>query len=140
MLVAALSAAAVSLAATQRPAASARGLGHRLVNRFFSDLKRHDAAALHKFLSPALQIQRADGSRVTKRQFLHHLSDVISYRLRAFRTTSTRKTVVVTYQSAAREIINGKKFKTGFAPRLSVFVWGAHGWQLVGHANFNTPA
>jgi hypothetical protein len=65
---------------------------------------------------------------------------LISYRLRDFRTTSTRKTIVVTYQSAAKEIINGKKFRSGSAPRLSVFVRGAHGWQLVGHANFNTPA
>lgn len=77
---------------------------------------------------------------MTKRQYLHHLPDLISYRLRDFRTTSTRKTVVVTYQSAAKEIINGKKFKSGFAPRLSVFVRAAHGWRLIGHANFNTPA
>lgn len=138
--VAALSATAVSIAATQRSAVRSSGLGHRLVNRFFSELKRHDATALRRFLSPALQIQRADGSRVTKRQYLHHLPDLISYRLRDFRTTSTRNTVVVTYESAAKEIINGKKFKSGFAPRLSVFVRAAHGWQLIGHANFNTPA
>ena len=138
--VAALSATAVSLAATQGSAARTSGLGPRLVNRFFSELKRHDAAALRRFLSPTLQIQRADGSRVTKRQYLQHLPDLISYRLRDFRTTSTRNAVVVTYQSAAKEIINGKKFKSGFAPRLSVFVRGAHGWQLVGHANFNPPA
>ncbi len=138
--VAALSATAVSLAANQGSAASSGGLGRRLVNRFFSELKRHDRAALRRFLSPALQIQRADGSRATKQQYLHQLPDLISYRLRDFRTTSTRKTIVMTYQSAAKEIIHGKKFRSGFAPRLSVFVRGAHGWQLVGHANFNTPA
>lgn len=138
--VAALSATAVSLAATQRSAVRFTGLGERLVHRFFTELKRHDAAALRKFLAPAFQIQRADGSRLTKREYLHHLPDVISYRVRDFRTTSTRRTVVVTYQSATKEIINGKPFKSGFAPRLSVFVRGAHGWQIVGHANFNTPA
>ena len=42
---AALSATAVSIAATQRSAVSSSGLGHRLVNRFFSELKRHNRAA-----------------------------------------------------------------------------------------------
>jgi hypothetical protein len=138
--VAALSATAVSIAATQRADAPSRGLGHRLVNRFFSELKHHDVAGLRRFLSPAFQLQRADGSRLKKKQYLHNLPDVISYRLRDFRVTSTRGALVVTYQAAAKEIINGKKFKAGFAPRLSVFSRGAHGWQLVGHANFNTPA
>ena len=139
VVVVALTAAAASIAATQRPASPSTGLGPRLVNRFFSQIKRHDVRALRRFLSPAFQIQRADGSRITKKQYLHNLPTIVSYKLRDFRTTSTRKTVVVTYQAAAKEIVNGKKFKSGFAPRLSVFVRCAHGWRLVGHANFNTP-
>lgn len=140
VVVAALAAAAASIAATQRPADHSTGLGARLVKRFFSEIKRHDVAGLRKFLSPAFQIQRADGSRLTKEQYLHNLPTVLSYRLRDLRTASTRTAVTVTYQAAAKEIINGKKFKSGFAPRLSVFFLGPRGWQIVGHANFNTPA
>jgi hypothetical protein len=140
VVVAALGAAAASIAATHRPAARSTGLGARLVNRFFTELKRHDVAGLRRLLSPAFQIQRADGSRVTKTQYLHHLPNVISYKLRDLRTTSTRTAVVVTYQAATKELINGKKVQSRFAPRLSVFLLGARRWQLVGHGNFNPPA
>src|SRR5947209_4942788 len=140
VVVATLGVTAASIAATQRPAARSSGLGARLVNRFFSELKRHDVAGLRRFLSPAFQIQRADGSRVTKKQYLHNLPNVLSYKLRDLRTTSTRTAVTVTYQAATKEMTNGKVSKSGFAPRLSVFFLGARGWQLVGHANFNPPA
>jgi hypothetical protein len=140
VVVAALSVAAASLAATQRSAVHSSGLGARLVNRFFSELKRHDSAGLRRFLSPAFQIQRADGSRLTKEQYLNNLPKVLSYKLRDLRTTSTRTAVTVTYQAATTEIINSKKTKSGFAPRLSVFLLAPGGWQLVGHGNFNPPA
>ena len=42
-----------------------------------------------------------------------------------------------TYEIAASEVINGRQLRTGYAPRISVFVNGAKGWQIVGHANFN---
>ena len=76
VVVATVGVTAASIAATQRPAARSSGLGARLVNRFFSELKRHDVAGLRRFLSPAFQIQRADGSRVTKKQYLHNLPNV----------------------------------------------------------------
>jgi hypothetical protein len=53
--------------------------------------------------------------------------------------TSSDNTLVVTYQASANEVIGGKKFRRGFSPRLSVFVRGPKGWQILGHANFNTP-
>lgn len=139
VVAAALGASAASIAGTRRTATDRGGLGDRLVNRFFSEAKRHDVAGLRKFLSPAFQIQRADGSRLTKASYLRHLPTIISYKLRDLRTTSTGKALVVTYQAAADEVINGKQFKSGYAPRLSVFSTGSRGWQIVAHANFNTP-
>lgn len=139
VVVAALSVSPASIASTRHPAAHSRSLGGRLVNRFFSEIERHDVAGLRKFLSPAFQIQRADGSRLTKRQYLHNLPTIISYKLRDLRTTSKGSVLIVTYQAAAKEVIDGKKFKSGYAPRMSVFSSGSAGWQIVAHANFNTP-
>lgn len=135
VVLAALAASGASIAATRDT-----GLGRRLVNRFFLELKRHDVAGLRRFLSPAFQIQRADGSRLTKSQYLHNLPTVSGYTLRDLRTSSSRKMVVVTYQARTDEVIDGKKYRAGYAPRISVFSSGTRGWQIVAHGNFNTPA
>lgn len=144
-LVVALAAVApgTSLAATHRAPVAAdhpAGLGSQLVSRFFNEIEHKDVAGLRTFLAPEFQVQRADGSRQTKAEYLRNLPTVLSYKLRDLRTTSEPTVVVVTYQVAALEIINGKHFRTGYEPRLSVFVRGAQGWQIVAHANFNTPS
>lgn len=84
---------------TASSATSSGRLGTRLVHRFFNELVRHDAAVLRAFLSPAFQIQRADGSRETKAHYLRHLPDVLSYRVRKLRETTARGVVVVTYRA-----------------------------------------
>ena len=116
---------------------SSGALGRRLVTRFFTDTRNHNFADLRKFLSPAFQVQRADGTRQTKAQYFANFPQVISFKLRNFRVTSTGNSIVVSYQANAFEIINNKKFRSGFEPRLSVFVKGSAGWQLVAHSNFN---
>lgn len=129
------SAASIAASATQ-----STDLGGRLVNRFFMELKHHDVAGLRHFLSSAFQIQRANGTRLTKAEYLHSLPDVIGYKVRDFRTTSTQRVVVVTYQARTDELIDGKMVESPYAPRLSAFSHGAHGWQLIAHGNFNPPA
>lgn len=132
-----------SLAATHRApvaASHATDLESQLVNRFFTEIEHKDVAGLRTFLAPEFQVQRADGSRQTKAEYLSNLPTVLSYKLRDLRTTSQPTAVVVTYQAAAVEIINGRHFGTGYEPRLSVFVRGAQGWQIVAHANFNAPS
>lgn len=115
-------------------------LGSRLVNRFFLELKHHDVAGLRHLLSPAFQIQRANGTRLTKAEYLHNLPDVIDYKLRDFHTTSTQRVIVVTYQARTDELTSGKKVESPYAPRLSAFTHSARGWQLAAHGNFNPPA
>jgi hypothetical protein len=128
---------ALYVVSTASLATSSPRLGSRLVHRFFNELVRHDVAGLRAFLSPAFQIQRADGSRETKAHYLRHLPDVLSYRIRKQVETTTRGVVVVTYLASTTELVHGKRVKSAFAPRISTFVRGARGWQLVSHANFN---
>ena len=131
--------AGASAAAITATAKQGAGLGSTLVNRFFSELKHHNVAGLHRLLSPAFQIQRANGTRLTKAEYLQNLPNVIDYKLRHFRTTSTHGAVVVTYQARTDELVDGKKVESSFAPRLSAFSLGDRGWQLVAHGNFNPP-
>jgi hypothetical protein len=120
-------------------ATTPHSLGSRLINRFLVDVKRHDVADLRAFLSPAFQIQRADGSRLGKGVYLQHLPTVRSFKVRNLVATSSGGTPVGTYEVASEQVINGKQFHTEYAPRLSVFVKAGNHWQLLAHANFNTP-
>lgn len=134
---------AAALVCTGLPAVAAARpsgtLGRQLVKRFFTDTQKHNLGDLRRLLSPAFQVQRANGMRQTKGQFLARLPVVHSFQLRGLRVTSAPGTIVVTYQANVDEIIGGKPFRTGYLPRISVFVKGAQGWQLVAHSNFNKP-
>jgi len=109
----------------------------RLVNNFFTLLERKDRAALQRFLSPAFQVQRADGSSAEKREYLANLSTVNSFQLTKVRGTQAGATLVVRYLATVEGVVNGKPYKPGPAPRLSVFDWSGKRWQLAAHANFN---
>lgn len=134
--IAGMSAAAIAATTTTTKAQ----LGSRLVNRFFRELQHHNVVGLRHFLSPAFQIQRANGTRLTKAEYLHKLPNVVSYKLRRLHTTATERAVVVTYEARTEEMVEGKKVESNYAPRLSAFFHTRHGWRLVAHANFNPPA
>jgi hypothetical protein len=129
---------ALGPAAASTPAANRSSLGHRLVNRFFTEIEHHDVTGLRALLAPAFQVERADGSRLGKAAYLRHVSTIRSFKIRKLVTTSTGSVLVETYEVAADEVVNGKPLQTAYAPRLSVFIH-AHGWQLLAHANFNPP-
>lgn len=116
---------------TTSSATSSARLGSRLVHRFYNELVRRDVARLRAFLSPAFQIQRADGSRDTKAHYLRHLPDVLSYRVQKLVETTASGVVVVTYLTSTTQLVNGQHVHSGFAPRISAFVHGARGWQMV---------
>jgi hypothetical protein len=120
-------------------AASTKTLGNALVHRFLALVKDRDAGRLGAFLSPAFQIQRADGSRAGRAAYLAALPIVKSYRVRGLEATRNGDLVVATYEVASNQVIDGKPFKAGFAPRISTFQRAPGGWQIVSHANFNTP-
>ena len=115
------------------PTAAARPL----VTRFFNLLMHKDVAGLQAFLSPAFQVQRADGSTDRKAAYLSHLSTINSFSLTNLVATQAGATLVVRYLAVAEGIVNGKPYTPGPAPRLSVFAWNGARWQLIAHGNFN---
>jgi hypothetical protein len=109
----------------------------RLVNEFFTLLEHKDHAALQQFLSPAFQVQRADGSSAEKSAYLANLATIDNFQLAKLRGTQAGATLVVRYLATVEGLVNGKPYKPGPAPRLSVFDWNGKLWQLAAHANFN---
>jgi hypothetical protein len=118
------------------PAATARGL----VVRFFTFVENKDVAGLQRFLSPAFQVQRADGSASAKAQYLTQLPSVTNFQITNLVATQDRSTLVVRYLATVEGLVNGKPYTPGPAPRLSVFSWSGEAWQLAAHANFNPLA
>jgi hypothetical protein len=135
---------AVAFAAT--PSTAPRGAdsdttkGTELVERFFDLLRDGNVAGLEKFLSPAFQIQRAEGPFLDKEEYLANPATVESYELSEVRATRTGKVIVVRYDVEAEVLIDGVLQSRDPAPRLSVFTKGKKGWRIVAHANFNVPA
>lgn len=120
-------------------AKSKSGLGERLVNRYLSRLQHHDVQGLKEFLSPAFQLQRADGSRVTKSEYLSNLPTLTGYTISNLRQTKAKNVLVATYQLAADLVVNGVPIQPGYEPRIATFVDGKKRWQLVSYANFASP-
>jgi hypothetical protein len=113
--------------------------GTALVEKFFNLLEDHDIKGLKKFLSPAFQIQRADGSYLTKDEYLANPAKVESFEITNLQATKAGDVYVVRYDVIADVTIDGKQQSMDPAPRLSVFVKGKHGYQIAAHANFNVP-
>ena len=108
-----------------------------LVIRFFVLLAHKDRAGLEAFLSPAFQVQRADGSSSGKEAYLASLPTVNKFYLSKLSATQAGGTLVVRYLARVEGLVNGKPYTPGPAPRLSVFAWNGEHWQLAAHANFN---
>ena len=131
--------AAAAPSAVSSGSSSVTAKGTELVERFFDLLVDEDVAGLEKFLSPAFQLQGADGGFLTKADFLADPPDVESYELDGLQVTRTGGVIVVRYDVTAVVTIDGTAQSRDPAPRLSVFTKGKKRWQLVAHANFNTP-
>jgi hypothetical protein len=59
--------------------------------------RKKDVAGLGRFLSPAFQVQRADGTASEKTEYLTKLPDVRKFTLSQFRATQQGATLVVRY-------------------------------------------
>lgn len=119
------------------PAATARGL----VTEYLTILQRSDTAALAKFLDPAFQLQRADGTGADRAQYLADPATVTAFTI-AQPLTARQDGDVLTVRWGVEvdSVINGTTQAAGTAPRLSTFVWRNGRWRLVSHGNFNRPA
>jgi len=114
--------------------------GQRLAEKYMTLLRTKDRADLEEFLSQAFIIQRADGSWATKEQYLDNLPEIREYLVRAVTARQDGPVLTVKWDLVVDETIDGRTFRGDPAPRLSTFLWRGDEWQLVSHANFNTPA
>lgn len=141
LIVCALAAAGVlAPAASTAPApryANPTAAAKPLVVRFFRLVQQKDVAGLERFLSPAFQVQRADGTASEKADYLKKLPNVQKFSLSKFRATQQGGTLVVRYLAVVTGSVNGKPYTPGPAPRLTVFAWNGQRWLLAAHSNFN---
>jgi Domain of unknown function (DUF4440) len=108
-----------------------------LVTRFFNLVEHNDVKGLHRFLSPAFQLERADGSGASKAEYLANLPTITKFSISDVAATQTGSVLVARYQAAIEGVVNGRPATPGPAPRLSVFSRTGKTWRLVAHANFN---
>jgi hypothetical protein len=109
-----------------------------LAVRFFKLVQGKRVAALKRFLSPAFQIERADGTGSGKGPFLKSLPTIYKFKLSSFTATQAGSVLVVRYLATVTGLVGGKRYTPGPAPRLSVFSWDGSAWRLISHANFNS--
>lgn len=114
--------------------------GEQLVSKFLDLLHGPDTAGLAKFLSPAFLLQRANGEWSDKLGYLNDPAVVESYEIQDLWATRVGDNLVTRYQVVVDSTIDGQEQPTDPAPRMSVFVKGDRGWQLLAHSNFNAIA
>ncbi|HXY92375.1 MAG TPA: nuclear transport factor 2 family protein [Acidimicrobiia bacterium] len=130
-------AAATVARASATSDATATNTAKPLVTKFFTLIQQKDKAGLDKFLSPAFELQRADGTGSGKADYLQNLPTVQTFELSDFTASRAGDVLVVRYLADATGVVNGKPYTPGPAPRLSVFARNGKQWQIVAHANFN---
>jgi hypothetical protein len=125
-----------------RDARSNDELAQDLVERFLDLLVGEtDVEGLRELLSPAFLRQGADGTSSTKSEYLESTPAVIaSYTIQDLEATRSGPVLVARYDVVTSETLGGGPAKTEPAPRLTVFVKGKKGWQVIAHSNFNAPA
>jgi hypothetical protein len=76
--------------------------GKALVTRFFKLPQAKDSAGLRSFLSPAFQVQRADGTGSGKAAYLAKLPTVVKFTLTQVAATEADGALVVRYLATRR--------------------------------------
>jgi hypothetical protein len=107
-----------------------------LISEFFELVQAEDLEGLDEYLSPAFQLQRADGSHATKDEYLANPAVIEDFEIVDVEGTRVGDVRVIRSSFVAIETINGRPVSTEPAPRLSTFVWNGERWQIVSHANF----
>jgi Domain of unknown function (DUF4440) len=123
-----------------RPApklASPTATATALSNRFFTLIVNKNIPRLTGFLSPAFQVQRADGSGSGKKEWLAKLADIDTFELTDFHGTQAGSSLIVRYLATVKGTVNGRPYTPGPAPRLATYTWNGMRWQITSNANFN---
>ena len=115
--------------------------GEKLATKFLTLLQSGDVKGLAAFLDPAFQLQRADGTGVTRAEYLANPSKVSTYQLGPDVIAVQHDDVLtVRWTLEVNVTIDGTQYRTTEAPRLSGFRWDGRRWRMISHANFNVPA
>ena len=112
-------------------------VGSKLVTKFLHLLQKHDIKGLQGFLSPAFNIQRADGTGFGKTSYIKALPDVQKFTISNLHASQNKSVISVRYLLNADGKAAGKSYSPGPAPRISTFAWDGCQWQITSHANFN---
>lgn len=132
----------LAVAAPPVPAGAAVGLhatDGQLANEFLRLLKAKDTKGLARFLDPAFLLQRADGTYLTKAQYLQNPAVVNDYTISNVFGTRHGNVRVVRYTVVTDQIIDGQKVTADPVSRLSTYVRHGRTWRLISHANFIAP-
>jgi len=111
----------------------------QLANEFLRLLQAKDTAGLARFLDPAFLLQRADGTYLTKAQYLRNPAVVNGYTVSNVFGTRHGSVRVVRYTVVTDQLIDGQKVTADPVSRLSTFRRHGRTWRLIAHANFVAP-
>ena len=129
-------------ATAAQQAANAK-LGLQLVTRFWELLKAKDQDGLRAFLSPAFQVQRADGTGANRNQYIPTIGKTVivdDYELADMKVTRSGPLLVARFVATSKQIINGSLYSKAPQPRIMTFFFNGTGWKATSNANFNAPA
>lgn len=113
--------------------------GQELVTEFITLIRDGDIDGLEDFVSDAFILQRADGSTVTKEDYLSDLPEVEEFTVDDVEAQQSGEALVVSWTLTIQSVIEGQEFSEEPAPRLSTFAWESNAWRITSHANFNVP-
>lgn len=112
--------------------------GSKLVTKFMQLLQDRDIKGLQNFMSPAFNIQRADGTGFGKDAYLKALPEIQNFTISKLHASQSQSVISVRYLLNADGQAAGKTYSPGAAPRISSFAWNGCQWQISSHANFNS--
>lgn len=149
LLMAGLPAAARAGTGYAQTFANRNASGEALATAFFELLQAAGGkppaeaqATVKPYLDPAFQLQRASGKRYTADNYVPAAVEAFSIG-DARESQPAAGVMVVRYSVRARETApdTALVMAADKAPRITVFRWSdaASHWQVVSHANFNTP-
>lgn len=115
--------------------------GLALSTEYLTILQQGDEAKLAKFLDPAFQLQRADGTGADRAEYLANPAQIATFTIdEAIIARQHDDVLTVRWGVATNQTIDGVQYRTGTAPRISAYRWSGTRWRLVAHANFNLPS
>lgn len=125
------------------PLGDPEGTGRELAQRFLDILSGPNrSAALEEFLSPAFQLQRANGTYANREEYLADPAVVGNFAIvdSNFRALQDGPVLTVRFSVDVGGSPGAVAGELSRAERLAVFMRTASGWQLVAWSNFNPPA